>query len=172
MKRRSIIIVCALLCLAVFRPGQAKDKKEKEPLRLEIECATGAAGFGVEGRENTNLIFAWVYVEKADVSIDVIKEAAVRGILFRGYGEIRGCQGQSPLVATPNAEQQYADFFNAFFAPGGKYLEFATTLTTSLEVFKLSKKEYKVGMPVSVARGNLRKYLEAEGIVKKLDAGF
>lgn len=40
------------------------------------------------------------------------------------------------------------------------------------DIMKVGKKEYKVGVVVTVQYNDLRKYLEEKGIVKRLDAGF
>jgi len=40
------------------------------------------------------------------------------------------------------------------------------------DVMKVSKKEYKVGVVVAVNKAELRKYLEEEGVIKGLSAGF
>ena len=40
------------------------------------------------------------------------------------------------------------------------------------DVSKVNKKEYKVGVVVSVNKDELRKYLESEGILKGLASGF
>ena len=57
-----------------------------------------------------------------------------------------------------------------FFANGGKYSKFVTTSTDGAieagDVTKISKKEYKVGVNVSVNVTLLRKDLEAAGIIK------
>ena len=75
------------------------------------------------------------------------------------------------MVREVGAEAKYADFFNAFFANGGEYNKYVTVTMGSQEVVKVGK-EYKIGLIVSVSKDQLRKALEAAGVVKALGAGF
>ena len=43
---------------------------------------------------------------------------------------------------------------------------------SSLRIIKLRAREYKIGYVVSVAKDNLRKYLEDQGVIKGLSSGF
>jgi len=154
----TIVVLCSSISIL-----QAKDKESA--LRYDIECA------GQEGMTGTYLVMAWVYSPKANVSTDIIKEAAIRGVLFRGY-QGTGCVSQKAMIKDAGTENDKADFFNVFFGKGGQFLNYATALEDSFEVIKLSKKEYKVGMIVSVSKDNLRKAMEDADVIKKLSSGF
>lgn len=167
MKTR--IILFTLLTTGLLISGCSSTKvstaNRESNLRYDIECA------GLEGKPGTFLVMTWVYSAKANISTDLIKEAAIRGIIFRGYqGE--GCVSQTAMIGNPAVESEKADFFDTFFRTGGSYLNYATALENSFEVVKLSKKEYKTGMAVSVSKDALRKALEDAGILKKLSDGF
>lgn len=157
------LLLVTLACCFSVCILQAKGKDNA--LRYDVECA------GQEGMTGTYLVMAWVYSSKANISTDIIKEAAIRGVLFRGY-QGKGCTSQKAIIEDPAIESDKADFFHTFFGSGGPYLNYATALEDSFEVIKLSKKEYKVGMVVSVSKDNLRKAMEDAEIKKKLSSGF
>jgi len=46
---------------------------------------------------------------------DLVKEYAVRGVMFRGLMASSGYGEQKPLIKVPNIEQTKAEFFKAFF---------------------------------------------------------
>ncbi len=171
-------IVSIALCLGLFfisaSPlfSQARAKKkamrDMEAFRYEIECV----GTGVQG---TYLIKVWTYSKKPKVAIEQSKKNAVHGVIFKGFaGGGRGCTSQQPL-APAEAEDNFADFFDKFFADGGDYMKYVALSNDgsidSEDRLKVGK-EYKIGVVVSVMKDKLRKDLENAGIVKPLDAGF
>jgi hypothetical protein len=93
--------------------------------------------------------------------------------MFKGIiGGKPGCM-QSPLVNKPGAEVQHSDYFNNFFSDGGSYLRFCSqTGDGSVDRIKIDKRTYKVGVIVSVMHAQLRRELEAAGIIQKLGQGF
>ena len=66
---------------------------------------------------------------------------------------------------------EHQEFFDRFFADGGEWQKYVTLTEGTQEVIDLGK-EYKVGVVVSVAKDDLRRALEAAGIVRSLSAGF
>ena len=51
---------------------------------------------------------------------------AVRDVLFKGIKEgMDGCN-MRPMITEVNARERYADYFNKFFADGGKYKRFVS----------------------------------------------
>jgi hypothetical protein len=101
------------------------------------------------------------------------KKNAVHGIIFKGFsGNDKVRTSQKPLASNSTVEVENADFFQRFFASGGKYMKFVTVSTdASPEVIKVGK-EYKVGVVMSVNASELRKDLEAAGIIRGLSNGF
>ena len=102
------------------------------------------------------------------------KKNAVHGIIFQGYaGGGQGCTSQKPLCSDPSIEQQKEEFFSNFFnINGGKYMKFVSNSGDSTPTVKKVGKEYKIGVVVTVMSDNLRKDLEAAGIVRGLSSGF
>ena len=82
-----------------------------------------------------------------------------------------GCVGQRALASGPGAELEYEDYFQRFFADNGEYRKYVSLVVGTEEILKVGK-EYKVGVVVSVQKDELRKALEAAGVIKGLNYGF
>ena len=137
--------------------------------KYDIECV----GTGLNG---TYLLKIWSYSESPAIDAEKAKRNAVHGVVFKGVsGARQGCTAQPALSRNPNLEMEQKTFFDQFFADGGKYAKY-TNLTSQGppkgEVIKLGKKEYKVGLIVSVQKDALRQDLESAGILKSLSSGF
>lgn len=136
---------------------------------------TGSFQYELEGVSNgsqgTYLIKVWTYSSTKRANIEACKKNAVHGIIFKGYAAGNNVRPQGPLVKEPGAESLYADYFNNFFADGGEYNRYVTVTSGTQEVVKVGKR-YKIGMVVSVSKDQLRKTLEAAGVVKALGYGF
>ncbi|HAT70645.1 MAG TPA: hypothetical protein DCS22_09065 [Flavobacteriaceae bacterium] len=138
--------------------------------RYEIDCVG-------TGKDGTSLIKVWSYSKKPQVAMEQAKKNAVHGVIFKGVpqGE-RGCVSQPALARNSNVEQEKQAYFNDFFAEGGKYMKFVNLTTDGAigpgDRVKISRKEYKMGVIVSVNKALLRKELEDAGIVRGLSSGF
>ena len=173
VKSSILVLLAMLMCVQVCDAQKRKKKKADEDTkawRYEIECE----GTGVKG---TYLIKVWSYSKNPNVAIEQAKKNAVHGVIFRGFaGSGNGCRSQKPLVTQPNAEQVKASYFDPFFAAGGKYMKFVSASADGSvaagDRLKVNKKEYKIGVVVSVMKDDLRKELEQAGIIKSLGAGF
>ena len=144
-----------------------KAQKDTENWRYEIECV------GI-GKAGTKVIKVWSYSKKAKIAIAQAKKNAVHGIIFQGYaGGGQGCTSQKPLASNPSVEQEKAEFFDNFFnINGGKYMKFVSHSGDATPTVMKVGKEYKIGVIVTVMSANLRKDLEAAGIVRGLSSGF
>ncbi len=178
MKR--VLIFAVIFIMAVFIPSAvsvvsaqavAKNKANKDTRqwRYEIE----AAGVGNQG---TYQVKVWSYSKKANVAVEQAKKNAVHGIIFSGFtSNAKYRVSQRALASSPNVEQEHSDFFNAFFADGGKYLKYVQLANGGAidagDRIKIGK-EYKVGVVVTVNVTDLRKDLEDAGIIRKLGSGF
>tara|TARA_B100001758_G_scaffold237766_1_gene240167 strand:+ start:51 stop:575 length:525 start_codon:yes stop_codon:yes gene_type:complete len=146
-----------------------KSKKDTHNFRYEIECVdTGAKG--------TVSIKVFSYSKKPKIAIEAAKRNAVHGIIFKGFPKGGKCQRKDPLARNPNLEQEHSDFFKDFFADGGKYLKFVNASTDGAieggDVSKISKREYKIGINVSVNRALLEKDLISAKIIEGLGSRF
>ena len=146
-----------------------KSKKDTHNFRYEIECVnTGSSG--------TVAVKVFSYSKKPRIAIEAAKRNAVHGIIFKGFPKAGKCQKKDPLSRNPNLEQEHKDFFKDFFADGGKYLKFVTTSTDGAieggDISKISRKEYKIGINVSVNRILLEKDLISAKIIQGLGSRF
>lgn len=176
MKKRfqAVCFVFTLMVLFVTTgnaSAQAAKKADNDTKnwRYEIECV----GTGTEG---TYLVKVYSYSKKSKIAIAQAQKNAVHGVVFKGFGGGgRGCTSQRPLASSPAVEDEKADFFNAFFADGGKFMKYVSVSgdgTINAEDIMKVGKEYKIGIVVTVMKDQLRKDLEAAGVIKGLSSGF
>jgi hypothetical protein len=174
MKRKLMTLMLCLSFLSLTTlvsaqiTAKGKAKRDMENYRYEIECV----GTGVEG---TYLIKVWTYSKKPKVALAQSKKNALHGIIFKGFsGGGQGCVSQKNFCP-PAAEEQNIDFFDKFFEDGGQYMRYVSASNDGAidaeDRLKVGK-EYKIGVVVSVMKDQLRKDLEAAGVIKSLDAGF
>lgn len=170
--KTSLLLIILALGFSFTANAQARKKAERDThqWRYEIECA----GIGLEG---TYLIKVWSYTNRPKIAIEQAKKNAVHGIVFKGYsGGVQGCNSQKPLVRDANAEQKHAAYFSSFFANGGKYMKFVSASNDGSigagDRLKVNRRLYKVGVIVSIRKDELRKELEAAGVLKGLSSGF
>jgi hypothetical protein len=178
MIKNLIKLSSMLLLLSLFityqssyaQRGRKKADKETSEWRYEIE----SVGTGIQG---TYQIKSWSYSKNVETAIEQSKKNAVHGIIFKGFPSKGGITGQNPLSRNPNVIVEKKEFFDDFFKTGsGNYLRYVTLANNGQigagDRIKISKKEYKIGVIVSVNVSELRKYLEDEGIIKGLSSGF
>lgn len=169
--KTSVLATSLILLFLVSVQLEAQTKREKKAAgyvigNYEVECI----GTGMDG---TQLVKVWGFGKKPDDAVYQARKNAVHAVLFKGIiGGKPGCM-QSPLVAKPGAEVQHADFFQNFFKDGGGYLKFVSQAGDgTVDRIKIDTKTYKVGVVVSVMHAQLRRELEAAGIVPRLGQGF
>lgn len=145
-----------------------KSKKDTHNFRYEIECV------GVNDAGSVN-IKVFSYSKKPKIAIEAAKRNAVHAIIFKGFPRGK-CQKKAPLARNPNLENEQKDFFKEFFADGGKYQKFVTTSTDGAieggDISKVSKKEYKIGINITVNRLGIQKDLKAAKIIQDLGSRF
>lgn len=148
-----------LLILCLFIAFNIDAKKKDSIIGYDIEYS------GAEGVSGSYMIQVWINTTKATLSTEDFKRYAVEGILFKGYA--RPQQERINPMVTDAVKQAKSDFFNAFFE-NGDYSKYASVLGNTIKNLKISKKEYRLGMIVSVSESVLRKDLEEAGIISKL----
>lgn len=164
MRKLLLSLLVVALCTPMMAGAKKQADKDTQQFRYDIECA----GNAVQG---TYLVKVWSYSKKANIAENQCRKNAVHGVIFKGYGGSQGCVSQRPMANMPGVETQYKEYFDSFFAEGGEYQKYASIIEGSTEVVKVGK-EYKVGKIVSVRKDELRKALEAAGIIKGLNSGF
>ncbi len=155
--KKIIFIVFAILITLVA--------KAELPFQYEIECAGNAT-------QGNYLVKVFVYHKKGKVTDEMLRRAAVHGVIFRGFtGGPQGCISQKPLVKNPSLEYDRNDYFSIFFKENGQANQYATVQNGTYERYKI-KKNYKVGAIVVVNKDQLRTVLEDAGLIKKLSSIF
>ena len=160
-----IISLAFAFVLGTFANGQDKNSENMHEWKYEIDCA-GIANKG------GSLLKVYTYAKSRKIAIEEAKKSAVHGILFKGYiGNSKCSETQRAMVSNPMAEAENRDFFNTFFADGGRYMKYVTLSTDgNMDTDSVVKvgKEYKLGIIVTVAKDALRRDLEAAGIIKNI----
>lgn len=174
VKNGTILVVVALLFSAITCSAQSKNKVRKLEYNSAYNYEVATVAVGVDG---TKLVKVWGYGKKPEDAIRKAKQDAVACAIFRGYpAGAGGRAAKTPAIVTESGAMEKNEvFFTTFFEPAGKYLQFVNLSTdappSGADRIKM-KKGYKVGVTLSIAFDELRKYLEDEGIARKLDAGF
>jgi len=169
MKKR-MILAGTLVLAFTFLSLDAQTRKEKKiagyiDQNYEVECL----GTGTQGSQ---LLKVWGYGKNPEDAIIQAKRNAVHAVIFKGITAGQGCM-KRPILTDPGIEQAQADYFEAFFAPAGKYLNYVALSGEGVQDrIKVDKRTYKVAINVSVMHTALRQELESAGIAKKLGAGF
>lgn len=132
------------------------------------EYEISGAGTGAQG---TYLVKVSVLTKDKKPANSVLTRAAVHGVLFHGFSNKELRQNQKPLAGSASIEAQHSDYFNNFFADGGAYTNYVETVSGSREVVK-SGKQYKISAIVTVNKDQLRKDLEAAGVIRGLNSIF
>ncbi|MDR3296816.1 MAG: hypothetical protein LBS94_01095 [Prevotellaceae bacterium] len=169
---KKILKFGAVLSTTLIMVGCASTQKiadkETQQFRYEIE----AAGVGTQG---TYQVKVWTYSKDPNVATEQAKKNAVHGVIFKGFAGKDRVTGQKPLAANAGIEQERKDYFEPFFANGGKYQQFVSLSNNGAiapgDRIKIGK-EYKIGVVVSVNVATLRKELEDAGIIQKLGGIF
>ncbi len=164
MKKFLSILVAALVCCQLSAQ-KIKANREMEQFKYDIECA----GNGVQG---TYLVKVWSYSISKKVAKEQSRKNAVHGVIFKGFAGGDGCVSQRPLAKNPGVELEYADYFSHFFADGGECQKYASIVNGTDEIVKVGIGRYKVGVVVTVYKDDLRKALEAAGVIRGLSSGF
>ena len=81
------------------------------------------------------------------------------------------CNGQKPFAKSLSVEEENKEYFDEF-SKENAYLNFATIVEGTFERVKVTKRQYKIGAVISVAKDQLRKQLEADNIIRGLSSGF
>lgn len=165
-----IILLVTITFVTLIGLSQSKSKADKDTQNWRYETEAVATG------EGSYIFKVWSYSKKPVVAIEQAKKNAVHAVVFRGIeGNSNGISKKKPIASNPNLEQDQKDFFDNFFADGGKYMKFVSISndgSVAAEDRLKVGKEYKIGVVVSVNVNELRKDLETAGIIRGLNSGF
>ncbi len=169
------MVLATIVIASTISNAQSRNKVRKMEYNSSYNYEVATVAVGVDG---TKLVKVWGYGKKPEDATRNAKELAVACAIFRGFpAASNGRAAKTPAIVTDKeAATKHAAFFETFFAPGGKYLQYVNLSTdappSGADRIKVNKKTYKVGVTVSIAFDELRKDLEAEGIARSLSSGF
>ncbi|MDR3328483.1 MAG: hypothetical protein LBS63_00035 [Prevotellaceae bacterium] len=169
---RKRFLLAALPMLAVVGAG-ATSKEQKAFLSSSYSYEVLVLGVGQDG---TKVFKVYGYAKKVPAAIIEARKNAVAACIFRGLPGANGAAPTPAICTTPNAEEVHAGYVATFFVDGGKYLKYVNLTSDATpsgeDCLKLKGGGYKVGITVQVLYDNLRRDLEADGVARRLDAGF
>ena len=170
---KNILLFALILCVPMVAFSQKqkikKANEDTENWRYEVETVE-------VGLQGTCVVKVWSYSKKPTVAANQARKNAVHGLIFKGLAAKDRIPGKKPLVSEAEAQAKHADFFDSFFSDNGDFMRYVTLTNNGAigagDVMKVDKKTYKVGIIVTVNYNDLRKALEDQGVVRKLNAGF
>lgn len=173
---RSLKILSTVLIAAlVLFGGDVSAQKRKDRKKLFANENNYEISSVKVGQEGTKLVKVWGYGKKADQAVVQAKKNAVHAVIFRGLPGSATVPSTPPLCKDPQAWDKHREYFESFFETAGPYLTYVNQTTDGVpsgtDRLKI-KGGYKVGIYAQVMYDNLRKRLEADGIIKKLNSGF
>ncbi len=155
--------------------AQSKNKVRKMEYNSQYNYEVATIAVGVDG---TKLVKVWGYGPDVEEATRNAKELGIACAIFRGFPPAsNGAAAKTPPIVTdPDAPTKHAAFFEEFFVPGGKYLQYVNLSTdappSGEDRVKVNKKTYKVGVVLSISFDELRKDLEKAGVARSLNQGF
>jgi hypothetical protein len=156
-------LVILVLIIIITPIVIAKDKTDDN--RYEVEIAE-------VGEPGTLVVKVWCYNKKPQISEDIAKMNAIKGVLFKGVSDSGRMKGRKALVE--DGYENHKDYFDDFFNEG-KYANYSrVALNNYVEQNSLVKvgKLYKIGKIVVISYNDLRKQLETDKVIKGLNYGF
>ena len=159
---KKVLLTLTLFCM-IAPICLAKEKAEDN--NYEIEMAE-------VGEPGTLVVKVWCYNKKPQISEDIAKMNAVKGVLFKGVSDSGRMKGRKALVE--DGYENHKDYFDDFFKEGKHAKYSRVALNNYVEQNSLIKvgKLYKIGKIVVISYNDLRKQLETDKIIKVLNYGF
>ncbi|GGG52365.1 hypothetical protein [Bizionia arctica] len=172
IKTSSMLLLVLIGFIQPIKAQKGTNKADKQTIAWRYELESVATGI-----QGTDQVKVWSYSKNVETATEQAKKNAVHGIIFKGLPNNGRVKGQKPLARNANLNEENEEFFEEFFeSDGGDYMKFVTLVNHGQiapgDRIKISKKEYKIGVVVSVNTAELRKYLESNGIIKGLSNGF
>ncbi len=160
---RKFLLLAAFMLLLYSCGSTSRIGMEGQTWSYETE----SVGVGSDG---TYSLRVWSYSRKPDLPVETAKRNAVHAVIFRGIPGGHSAAAQPPLVTGKLTPEDSLFFENFFRADYQRFI--GSTAAGSVQVIQTGRREYKTGYTISVAKDNLRRYLEDSGIIRSLSSGF
>ena len=171
-------LILTLLAGLIMLPLCSSAQKPKEKRALFDNWNNYEVSTVKVGTAGTKYLKVWGFGKKVDRAITQAKKNAVHACLFRGIPGNATSQPTPAIIQDPNVLNNNLDYFYDFFEidkDGCKYLQFVNLTTDGIpsgQDRREVKGGYKVAIYVQIMYDNLKKQMEADGIVKGLSSGF
>lgn len=168
MKYRYLILaglLAMLLPTNLLADKKAKANKETDAYRYEIEQVKC-------GSSSEVMLIVYSFSKKPHIAEEQTKKNAIHACIYKGIPVGEECAEKKPLYDNANTNTEADAFLDDFFKDGGDYMRYVAVTNKAMTKTIKMKKEYKVGVYVTVQYANLRSYLEKKGIRKSLSSGF
>ncbi len=160
------LAVVALFCAGIL-PAQANDDEKT----YDYELTSAGA---VASQKTHCLVKVYCIGKKDKITRDTYLEAAVHGLIFKGYGASdANSNDKGKKALCPEGYDAHKLYFDTFFSSGDykQFVQLSGGVDPS-DVTKVDKKRYRMGRLVLVNYDALRKRLEKDKVVKSLDFLF
>ena len=171
MKIAKFLFLSLFALFAVHASATAGSKKKDNAntanANYDIEQISVSASTGVVN------LRVHTYADRPIANNSQIKKNAIHACLFKGIpaAESDSASQKEALINDPATEAKYADYLTAFLADGGLYMRYADVLHAGAQSVVKLKKGYRISKDIVVKYGDLRKRLEADGIIAPLGGG-
>lgn len=163
-------LLTAMMALMLLIPVSIRAAYNPEEYKYELENVK-KGGASTAGYVTLKV---WSYGRREKLTRNKCMANAVHGILFKGLdADAVGTAGSVPALV-PGGYTSNGDYFDRFFL--NDYLQYVQSSNKGSmgagDVIKVAKKEYKIGMVVTINLDALRKRLEHDGIVSSARSLF
>ncbi len=112
----------------------------------------------------------FTYCKNEKQCLENAKINAIKTTLFRGFtSDIK----INPIIKNLDVENENKNYFNNFFKPNGRYLNFIEyTQYVQVEYAEINKRKKKTAINIVILRDNLIKEMQNLKLIKLLDNGF
>lgn len=163
---KKIIVFMAFIVFGTLYT-QAKSYKFDMKHSYEVQIVRVA-------QQGDKFLKVWGTAGSPDKAIDRAMQDAVAACIFTGVAGNANAGKTPALVSGKDVYDQHKKFFDTFFKKG-EFLQYVQNVNSGYPTGEnniKTEKGRKVGLYVVVKYDNLRKRLEDEGIIKKLNSYF
>jgi hypothetical protein len=118
------------------------------------------------------IIKVWNVRKGVKYKLKQARKDALKTILYVGIAPGGSCMTQSPLLNNNEERQNFNAIYKSFFSWNGDWLIYTNSANSKLiQPYKEKSKKIRI-YEIAVAKNQLRKNLEENNIIKKINYGF
>lgn len=135
------------------------------PTQYQTECVS-------QNQSGYIVINIWHTTKCGRYKAPQAQKDAIHAILFSGISGGTKCTTQPPIFKSSEERENFKRIEKQFFSKSGNWTQFSRSSEIyNATLAQTANGKYKI-YEVSVSKAELRKYLEAEKIIKPLSTGF